>query len=406
MEKSQKVTLLATIIIAGFALAVIFHYALGFYAHLEYPFNTFLFKSSDVFGDFTGMMPLVTDLAPFKAANLWVNYFPLAYIFLFPFSLIKNPLIAYLIFLSIFWAYWIHTNVKNFKCENLNPLLNFQNIFILSFLSYPYLVILDRGNFDLILFVLMSAFVFSVKSKKYLKSASLLAVVNAIKPFYLIFLALFLFQKKYKEFFLSLIISFLLIIGSFMVLHGSFWDQITVFITNLMLFKQRFVFNIESGLSNDSSLFMSLKYIVFHILALPSSYINTFVKFYNALNIIMTLIILFFTWKEKVFWKRISLLTFYSILAPYVAFDYKLIFLFIPIGLFVQAKEKTKFDLIYTILFALLLIPKRFILVWNPGNIFKWFSLSLVANPLIMLIFIGLIISEQFLCYKEIKVKN
>lgn len=395
MEKSQKITLLATVVMTGFALAVIFHYSLVYYIHLKYPFNTFLFNPNYVFGDFLGMMPLIKNFAPFQEANLWVNYFPLAYIFLFPFSLIKSPLIASLIFTSIFLVYWMHTNVKNFNCKNINPLLNFQNLFILTFLSYPYLVLLDRGNFDLILFILMSAFVFSFKSEKYLKSAVLLAVVNAIKPFYLIFLTLFLFQKKYKEFFLSLLISFLLIIGGFMVLHGDFWNQITVFITNLMLFKQNFVFSAESGLLNDSSLFMGLKYLLFQVIKLPTSAIFSFVKIYSVLNIIMTLVVLFFTFKEKVFWKRISLLTFYSLLMPYVVYDYKLIFLFIPIWLFVNSEEKTKFDMIYTILFALLLIPKKIIPVLSIGGGLKWFCLSLVVNPLIMLVFIGLIISEQ-----------
>lgn len=396
MEKSQKITLLATIVIAGFALAVIFHYALGFYADLKYPFNTFLFEPNNAFGDFIGMMPLAKSLAPFQEANLWVNYFPLAYILLFPFSLIKNPLVAYLIFLSIFWAYWLFMNIKSFKCENLSPALNFQNLFILTFLTYPYLVLLDRGNFDLILFVLLGSFIYLFKSGKYLKSALLMAVTNAIKPFYLIFLALFLFQKKYKEFFLSLLVSLLLIIGGFMVLHGDFWNQITIFITNLILFKKDFVFSIESGMLNDSSLFMGLKYLLFQVIKLPVSYIFGFVKAYSVLNIIMTLAVLFFTWKEKVFWKRIALLTFYSLLMPYVVYDYKLIFLFIPIWLFVNSKEKTKFDLIYTILFALLLIPKKILPVISLAGPLKWFSLSLVANPLIMLIFIGLIITEQF----------
>ncbi len=400
MDKSQKITLLATIVIVGFALAVVSHYVLGAYAGSQYPFNTFLFEPNNAFGDFVGMMPLIKNFAPFQEANLWVNYFPLAYIFLFPFSLIKNPLIAYLIFLSVFWCYWFFMNVKSFKCENLSPTLNFQNLFILSFLTYPYLVLLDRGNFDLILFVLLGSLVYLFKSERYFKSAVLLGLINAIKPFYLIFLALFLFQKKYKEFFLSLLVSFLLIVGGFMLLHGGFWNQITIFITNLMLFKQKFVFSTESGMLNDSSLFMGLKYLLFQVIKLPASYIFGFVKIYSILNVIMTLAILFFTWKEKTFWKRISLLTFYSLLMPYVVYDYKLIFLFIPIWLFVNHEGKTKFDLVYTILFGLLLIPKKILPIISFATPIKWFSLSLVANPLIMLIFIGLIISEQFM-HKE-----
>lgn len=285
MEKSEKVTLLATIVIAGFAFAVIFHYALGNYMHLKYPFNTFLFNPADSFSDFLSMVAFTKDFAPYKGINAQIIYFPLAYILIFPFTLIQNQLIAFLSFASIFWTYWIYMNISKFKCENLNIMQNFQNIFILIFLSYPYLIIMDRGNFDLILFILMSVFVFLFKSEKYLKSALVLAIVNAIKPFYLIFLPLFLFQKKYKEFFLSLVLSSFLIIGGFMLLHGNFWNQITVFIYNLALYNKRFAFDINSGISNCSSLFMALKYILFSLIKLSSVYIVNFIKIYNILNI-------------------------------------------------------------------------------------------------------------------------
>jgi len=269
-------------------------------------------------------------------------------------------------------------------------------------------VLLDRGNFDLILFVLMSSFVFLFKSEKYSLSALMLALVNAIKPFYVLFLILFLFQKKYKEFFLSIIVSAILILLGFSLLHGDFWNQISVFITNIALFNKAFTYDIDAGLSNCSSLFMALKFILFRLMNLSPSYIVNLIKIYNIFSLIMTFVILFFTWKEKIFWKRISLLTFYSLLIPNVVFDYKLIFLFIPLWLFVNAKEKTKFDLVYTILFALLLIPKRFILVWQLGNMFKWPPLSIILNPLIMLIFVWLIIFEQFWTKREItkNIKN
>lgn len=408
MDKSQKTTLLATIILAGFALGVIFHYALGFYAHLGFPFNTFIWSPNLVFSDFTDVSAAVKNFAPFQKPIWYINYFPLAYILLFPFTFIKNKTLGYLLFLSIFLVFWIIFNVKTFKCEELNKLQNLQNIFILTYASYPFLMIVDRGNFDMMLFILFATFIYYFKREKYLLSAVLLAVFNGIKPFMAIFLVLFLFKKKFKELIFSLIISFLLVVGGFMLLKGEFWHQIIVFITNITACKYIYLldtsFSNGNGLFANSSLFMPLKLSVFYLNLQNVITGILLVKIYSVLSFVITLTTVFFTWKEKVFWKQVSLLTLCALTTPYIMIDYKLLFLFIPLGLFINTKEKTKFDLIYTILFGLLLIPKN-ITIMLPLAWGAQFSLSVILNPLIMLTFIGLIIFEQFYV-KKIESKN
>lgn len=183
MEKSEKVTLLATIVLIGFVAGVIYHYILGYYLSLTYPFNTFLFEPNMFFGDFNNLTFLIKDFTPFKSVNIWLNYFPLAYILLFPFTFIKNKIFSYLIFLTIFLSFWIYTNIKVFTCKNLNKLENFQNIFIITTISYPLLVLIDRGNFDMMLLILMFLFVDFFREKKYLLSSLIIAVINAITFF-------------------------------------------------------------------------------------------------------------------------------------------------------------------------------------------------------------------------------
>ncbi|MFA7658053.1 MAG: glycosyltransferase 87 family protein [Candidatus Gastranaerophilaceae bacterium] len=417
MNKENKVTLVSNIILVGFFLAVIFHYVLGFYMGMKPPFNSFVYPAYKAFCDFKDVLPFVQNLAPYKEVTPWIAYFPLAYIFMFPFTLIKSKVIAYLIFASGFMAFLIYMDIKVFSGKSLTKLQNFQNIFIITFLSYPVLFNLDKGNFDMFLFIVLALSVYCFKSEKYLLSAILLAIENAIKPFPLLFLLLFLFKKRYKEFFLSLILTGLLIIGGFMVLRGDFFNQIVVFIQDLELFKLGYVYGNDNnmGLNFTSSLFMPLKWAFCKLGSHPAMSPFLFERIYNWLWNIITVIIVFFTWKEKIFWKRISLLTFYMLLMPYLVFDYKLIFLFIPLWLFAEVKESSRFDLIYTILFGLLLIPKSAIIInplyiKNPDIIYflmstphSWsqIGISVILNPLIMILFIGLIITEQFLKEKD-----
>lgn len=395
MQKSKKVSILSSIVLVGFFVAIVFHYVIGFYLHTGYPANTFLLQPDQHFMDFTGMVSFIKGFAPFDHATLGINYFPLAYIILFPFSLIKNLTASYMVFLAIFLSFWIFVNTKFFACKDFSKLQNFQNIFILTLMTYPFLFLLDRGNFDMMVLIFISLFIHLFGSKKYLSSGIVLGLTNAIKPFFLIFSILYLIEKKYKEFFLSIITTGLVVIGGFMILKGNFFDQIAVFIQDISIFQKTFYYDLQGGLANCSSLYLALKMWFCSSLNMISTV--ELVKIYQVIGLVVSVVTVIFAWREKIFWKRIALLTLYVLVMPFVTFDYRLIFLFIPLWLFVKAREHCKFDLVYAILFGLLLIPKRFLWVGTP----KLVLLSVALNPLLMLAFMVLIIVEQFVKEKK-----
>ena len=397
MEKTNKVLLLSSIVLVGFVITAVYHYIFGCYLDKPYPFNTFLWPADSAFGDFFDTLPLIKDLNPFKAIEPYLNYFPLAYVVLFPFALIKNKIVAYLLFISVFLGVFIWMNIKNFSSDKLSKLQNFQNVFILTALSYPFIMILDRGNFDIFLFVAFVLFVYSFKSEKYLLSAVALAVINAIKPFALVFLLLFLFKKKYRYVFISVLLSVALVLGGFMMLKGGLIKQLSTLIANVSICTKYYIYDNQNpfGMRCGSSLYMAMKLLFTRLSVSTLALTPLLVKVYNYLSVIITLITVYFAYREKIFWKQMSLLFLYMLLIPYLTNDYKLIFLFVPIWLFVNAKEKTRFDLAYTILFALLLVAKNVVIAYKLGGSDLWFSLSLIINPLIMIIFMGLIIYDQ-----------
>lgn len=396
MDKSEKTTLLATIVLVGFVWAVVFHYILGFYLKAPYPFDTFLSMPKDIFGDFLLTLTSVKEFAPYASVDLWMVYFPLAYILLIPFVYIQNTLLSSLVFAFGFVSFLTFMNIKFLYTKNLTKAENFKNIFIMTFLSYPFLYMIDRGNLDMYLFMLFVGFVYLFKSKKYLLSAVLIGLENAMKPFSTLFLILFLFKKRYKEFFLSLFITAILVIGGFLCFKGGFFNQIHIFQSNLVMFKQLWIYDDKDrGMLQCSSLFSALKFLLCSYKQIIS--INLLEKLYSYLGLIITSIIIFFAYREKIYWKTITLLTLHMLLVPYIICDYKLIFLFVPIWLFVNAEEKTGFDGVYTILFGLLLIPKKIFTWWiHAATISRLVTYGVIINPIIMILFIGLIIYEQF----------
>ncbi len=395
MEKSRKITLLATIVLVGFVWAVVFHYFLGFYFHVPYPFNTFLSMPKDFFGDFLFTLPDVKRFVPYSQIDGWMVYFPLAYILLIPFAYIKNKILASFIFAFGFVFFLIFMNIKFLYAKNLMKVENFRNIFIMTFLSYPFLYMIDRGNLDMYLFMVFVGFVYLFKSKKYLLSAVLIGLANAMKPFSALFLILFLFKKRYKEFFLSLFLTLILVIGGFLFFKGGFFNQVHIYHANLVMFKKLWIYDKERGLLQCSSLFSALKFLLCSYKQIISS--SLLEKIYSYLGFIITSIIIFFAYREKTYWKTVTLLTLHMLLVPYIICDYKLIFLFVPIWLFANAEEKTRFDKVYTILFGLLLIPKKIFMLWiHIGTVSQLVTYGVIINPILMILFIGLIIYEQF----------
>lgn len=394
MEKSEKVLLLSSIVLIGFVIAVIFHYVLGFYLNSGYPNNTFLFIPTYAFSDFFDLLPRIKEFAPYIPPATWQNYFPLAYLVLIPFAYIHSKVLSYFIFVSIFLTSLIFFNIKNFSCEKLNKLENFKNIFILTFLSYPVLYLVDRGNFDMIVFLFFIGFVCFLQMKKYKHAAFFLGIINAFKPFSLLFLIMFLFEKKYKEFFLSIATSCLLFFGGFWVFKGHIFNQIYIMIQSLQWMQKYYILGPTGGFSNSSSLFMCLKLLFCNpVLKVPTLLVS---QIYNYIWGFATLLTVIFSYREKMFWKRILFLTLYMLTIPPIVFDYKLIFLFVPIWLFVNLKEKSRLDVVYVILFGLMLIPKRYFLIWIFGHEPKLFVGSVLINPIIMIILMCLIIYEQF----------
>lgn len=397
MNKAAKINLLSTIIVIGFIFGVFYHYFLGAYLSVGKPYNSFVYPSNYALCDLFGIFPYLEHFNPYKKIVLWGAYFPLTYLLMFPFIFIKNKVICYLLYSLPFIIYLTFMNIRAFTCKTLTGIQNFQNIFIITLASYPVLYILDKGNFDMYLFILFGLCVYAFKSEKYLSSAVLLGVMNAMKPFTVLFLLLFLKQKKYKEFFISIIVSTILVILGFLIFKGEFFHNIKNFLAIQNLFRTMYALSNIVAIGFSSSIFMPMKIVALSF-SHSKTFIENFVMVYDYLVLGFSMLTMFFIWREKSYWRQLTLLICNFILLPYCTYDYKLLFFLIPIWLFVNEEKEGKFDMAYVIIFSLLFIPKSIIINLVPEG---WTSLSAIINPIIMVILCMLIIYEQYLLKKR-----
>ena len=423
MEKIKKLNIITGIVLAGFIIAVVYHYILGNIFHLDYPYNTFLFNPKVRFSDFTINMYSIfrtNEFNPYNQNWAYVNYFPFGVWIQYLFT--KIPLLlSFLIFMITSIVYYGIYNYKNIKSilptnYNFNIITSF---FVISFLSYPFLIWFDRANFEILIFLFVSLFAYFFAKEKYLISALILSIPIAIKGFPLIFLILFLKKLKFKEIFYCLSVVFLLTFLSFLLMKGDLLTNLICYSNQLKLYMDDYAIH-NNGLGFGSSLFGIVKFIIFWLNGCFKSFvindyffgftsfvyvcgsqifdfINKALTIFNPISMLLSLAIFCYVFFiEKELWKQILLIVICSIIFMPVSGDYKLLHLLIPMWLFLNSQIKSKTDLIYTILFGLILIPKNYLQFVDPNIPNSFFSISIVINPVILSVMTLIIIIEGF----------
>ncbi len=420
MEKIKKLNIITGIILAGFIIAIIYHFILGTIFNLEYPYNTFLFKIPlvDFLYNYKGIFPEPV-FNPYIQFHHFVNYFPFGMLTLFFFRLIPFHL-SLLIFYSINICFFVFYNYKNIK-KDLPSTFRTNIIFstiVLSFLTYPFLLMMGCGHNDPFIFIFLSLSLYFFSKEKYLKSALILSIPIAMKAFAVILIPLFLVKKKYKEVIYCLLSVFLLTIISLILAKGDIITNISWFLTKHMrYFSQEYIIR-DSGLVCSTSLFAIIKIFIYSINGLIKPFfipILGFLKFpsfiyvanpdvYNIISKALSIyspfaalstitIAAYSVFIEKELWKQILLLFICTIIFPPFSADGKLLSLFIPLGLFLNSGIQSKMDKYYAILFGLILIPKNYLQCLVPTGVMH-FNISIILNPLILLIMALLIIIE------------
>jgi len=397
MNRSEKIYLLSGIIFIGFVMAVFYHYVRGVYFGLPYPYNTFLFTPLDKFNDFFNMYNITKNLNPyFEEYFIKSNYFPFANVVFFLFTLLPNRY-SFALFTSIFVLIFILINYVNIKTENRIKTLF--SVFIFSFLTFPFLFLIDRGNIEGFLFILLYFFLY-LKDRKPVVSSILLAFAIALKVYPAVFLVLLLSEKKFKEIIISVSGVLVTTFVSLLFHKGGFMENIQFIKSGFGINDSIYFANGNNYLLSGVSLFSPLKMALYYLGVTVFPIIKTFdglLPMYSfGVLLLFGLLVIYVLFIEKQVWKKTAVLVFVMLLFPHVSFDYKLINIFLPLLLYINSGQRSGRDLFYVPAFALLLIPKAYYIftsfISNSGT--HDINIGVILNPLIMLSMLLLIIAD------------
>jgi len=395
----SKLLIISAIIIIGFTLSVIYHYFLIHYlGYKGYPFYTFLFKPWDGFMDFFNIYNQTRSLDPYKE---FANYFPLTFIFVYLFTIFP-PGLSFFIY-SISFVVFFQSFVYHYL-----PRMNIFNrvllAFIFSFMSYPFLWTIDRGNLESWVFISVAFFAHYYFKKNDVLSILFLAIAISLKLYPAILMILFLFNKKYINILYTIIVTLFLSLFSAALLEGGVKATLHGISVGLSAFSGVMTMG-PQGLQHNTSFYAPLRLLFDYIIIRKDLYTlrndQLFYTAYYIFALILFSVIAFFLYRYKFsLWKQITILVLSYIVLPQISFDYKLISVFIPLMFFIRSDENSKFNTHYAILFGLLLIPKDYYIIVSDV------SISIIINPLLIALMIGLIFAEAIPAGRKIAVKR
>ncbi|MBP9014715.1 MAG: DUF2029 domain-containing protein [Smithella sp.] len=296
------------------------------------------------------------------------------------------PNIGLAVFFAIFVSFFLYVNYSNLKISIKEQTI--KNVFVFSFLTYPFLFVVDRANIEVFVFIFLYMFIHFYRMQKILLSIVFLSCAISMKLFPAVFVILLLSDRKYKEAVYTCFLVMLISTIGYFSYDGNMVENIRAHMTTLNFYSMAYSIGNE-GLYFGNSLWGPVKLMIIGSGIKCTPALAT--KVYSiSVMILFAIISVYIIFKEKIFWKKIALLVFSMNLFPFVSGDYKLIHIFLPLFLFINDENKNRFDWLYAVLFGLLMVPKAY--VHYPLN--PEITSSLIISPLLMVFFTIVIVFQ------------
>jgi hypothetical protein len=403
LDREDKIALAMLVIVVGFVASVIYHHVLAAWFGLGYPYNTPLFSPGDSFSDYTNYIRLNRDLNPYlgTSASFASTYYPLTNLVFYLFSLRSGTgqtaampvgLYSLLFALALVWFSSVYL-----KADDHWRYLT--RVFVFSFMTYPVLFALDRGNIETLLLILLLAFIYFFQRRRFWISSVFLALAIAMKLYPLFLLVLFVPEKKYREIGFTVALSVVLTIACLMCFKGGFLANLRFLLTGANV--HTFYYDAFVGYNNlvqrGVSLFTVIKVLLIETGGIAgvdmARLMSCYVVLAAAAAVLVAAYVIFI---ERELWRMVGLLVFAVLLLPTRSADYRMILLLIPLFLFFNAAEQSRADVFYALLFALLLIPKDYYLL--PKTLSDDgahdISIAVFLNPAIMMLMSSMIMAS------------
>ena len=407
--KTRRLYLLALVLLLGMTLSVAFHYILGRVLHVGHVHTTFLVQTGgrrtelgNTFGDL--FAPLKSAKASVKGGVIWLAptpFFHVIYLALGPLGRIGALLLQY----GVFFAGMIVLLWRTYVDALTSLAQRITYLFILLVFSYPVVFVLERGNLEMLVFVVMAGFLYAYYAKNSAWCVVLLAIAISLKIFPAVFLVLLIADRRYRWTLYTVLYSGLLTFGSVVLLalrHGfGLLGQAHMSINALREINRLCVTEFR-GLPYGHSLWGLLVSFAGFLGLDQRAFVAHAASVYTiVVGVAFAALAVFVIRIVKLPWQRVALLTLAGLVLPTVSADYRLLYIYLPLAMLLNAPVRTRVDMACVALFGCLLVPMDYFYrgllrvsgwAW-PGD---HTSTSVVVYPLVMIVLLAAIIWNAY----------
>jgi hypothetical protein len=387
---------------AGFILGVAFCVFYAVFLGRDYPYSTFLFRPWDRFQDFLGVLRMTADRNPYHMKTVIgvlghypteaSNYFPFTHLLLYPFTLINEyaSLTIYSLLVIGFSVFASATAPGAGLSYNRGQ--RFLNVLVFTLMSYPLLFTIDRGNIEGIIFIFLSCAAWLYLSGRGKWAAACIGLAASIKGFPILFLVLFVKERRWKELLIGVAVPVCLTLVALLFLKGGVFENLTLLRETLRNFSD-FLLIKWTGITHSVSLFgMAYAYwvILNHAFMDLASLRQIVANYYVVAGIIGLAAVAFVFVSRIEFWKAWFVLVAAVQLLPFPSYDYKLIHTLVPMFLLIRSGKENRWTGAYLALLCLIVVPKGF---WI---LFMDVRCGTIVNPLLISAVCIMIVVEQY----------
>lgn len=357
--------------------------------------SVFFAKTGNLLADYFNVMRYIADNDPYFCE---INgpgehcYLPLAYLMLRPFCLFFDfssaslpdcyhsipAMLSCLFFTVISLAMFVHS-AKLFIGKNnkwILPILMLSSIFLFS---------IERGNLMLVVISLIFYFLrFKDSEDSRLRYFAIvcLCVASTLKVYPCILGIYLLRNRQFKDIAICIVLTLSLVFIPFVCFEHGFQNLPRLF-ENLSTFSESYSSDKlfpRFGIASTAFPFMKL-------LKFDDYVVNTIFSFANIITWLLTITSLGLFLKCKSCWKSLALVVFPLIMVPTNSAFYCGLYLFPVIILFLNKEIMEKRDMLYMILFCIMISPIQVVAKGMP-------VMYLVANICLVIMWLSIIITE------------
>jgi hypothetical protein len=392
--------LAATIVLVGTTASLVFHYVCGAYLGLKYPWDTFLFAPWARFSDL--YQPLIHARTLGPSGSGVIDYSPFATMLLTPVSALPDRVAFALLVVSFLVA--LVCVLRLATAEAGDGLTRVRHGFILGALSYPVLLVVERGNLEMLVFAGVAAFLYMTVVRGSRWSWVPLSLAIALKVYPATLLVLLLAERRYREAAFAAAAAVGLNVVAVLVLGPvsgfGVAGVVSRFLRSFAVARASGTGITWGGAQHGHSLWGALG-LGWGLVGNPQTPTTLATAYAVLAAVIFVAVSAYVLMVERVAWKRAALLVMCFLLLPYSSHDYTLIHVLPLLALLVLARERSRYDKLYACLLALLLVPLDYWFFqqfsWTGGNaVFRDVGVSVLLYPSLIVAFMAVVVYEGF----------